>query len=101
MTDGYRVRAYSGTEGVPGEVFTSPDWMLTEPVGFARLADGARVSDLNGFRGTDLRFTEDGYLTFNGERIDVGDDFPEYLGLLDEIADSPTATGVSYPDEVA
>jgi hypothetical protein len=97
----YRVLSYSGTDGVPGEVFTSPDWMLSEPVSFHRLSDGSvRVSDMDGFRGTDLRFAEDGYLTFNGERIDVGDDFPEYLGLLDEIADSPTALGVSYPDEV-
>lgn len=94
----YCVRAYSGTEGVPGEVFTSPDWMLSEPVAFHRLADGVRVSDLGGFRGTDIRSDAEGRLTFNGEFVDVGDDFPEYLGLLDEIADSPTATGISYPD---
>jgi hypothetical protein len=73
----------------------SLSWMLTSSIRVTEQPDtgGVRVQQLDGCgRACLIGFVDDDRLTFNGEYVDVGDDYPRYLGIMDAVLDSPSGT---------
>jgi hypothetical protein len=63
------------------------DWALKEPILVTALDDGNRyhVARINESGDLDISFSQDGkQMLFDGEFIDVGDDFIQYVSILDE-----------------
>ena len=80
------------------------EWVITSPVRLRVLPDGAvQVTEdpaepSGTARRCELRLTDEGQILFDGEFVDVSDDFPVFLGLLDEAADGQTYSA-PYSDE--
>lgn len=88
---GYNVRARGPAEGIPGRVFTDPSWMLHEvSISARKIRDGwYRISDIHGFRGTDITFSPEGRMLFNGFYVDT-EDYMAFVGMLDAIDEGQT-----------
>lgn len=95
----YRVRAKGPAEGIPGEVFTDPEWILEDNISVRKIRDGVyRVSDLDGFRGTDITFAN-GRMLFNGEDIET-ESFMGFVGMLDAVNDTPKGEARFIDNEI-
>jgi hypothetical protein len=72
----------------------SVSWMLTSSIRVTEQPDtgGFRVTQLDGDRTCLIGYIDDDKLTFNGEYVNVGDDYPCYLGLMDAVLDSASGT---------
>lgn len=70
-------------------------WMLHRPVSIDAAADGDHyhVAALDGTRECELTIAGN-RLLFNGRYVDVRDDYPCYLGLIDAAEASETGTAV-------
>jgi hypothetical protein len=71
----------------------SVSWMLTSAIQATELPDSTvRVRQLDGCdRACDI-VMQGSRLMFNGQAVDVGDDYPCYLGLIDAVLDSASGT---------
>lgn len=67
-------------------------WIITGPVTGDSHADSVRIRNSDG-RTCDLSVTDDGELLFDGQFIDAGDDYMDYLTVMEEVAE----TGHSEP----
>jgi len=67
--------------------------MLTSSISVTEMPDGTvHVQQLDGCdRACDITAVN-GKLLFNGQFVDVGDDYPAYLGLIDSVLDSTCDT---------
>jgi hypothetical protein len=74
-------------------------WAISRPVR-VEVAEGPdgigyRVESLDGLRRVTLSWSETtGRLLFGGHYVDVGDDFPAYLGLIDAVEASPDGIAI-------
>jgi hypothetical protein len=75
---------------------TDLTWMLIRALRVTRREDGYtyEVEDLAGLRSCVLTIDADGELRFNGRRVDVGDDYPCFLALIDAADESETGTAI-------
>jgi hypothetical protein len=71
----------------------SLSWMLTSRIQASELPSGTvRVTQLDGCDRTCDIATVNDRLVFNGQLVDVGDDYPCYLGLIDAVLDSASGS---------
>lgn len=85
---------------------TDYGWVLTAEV-IGRECDPSAADDVvltevgGGNRTLRLRADDNGKLFLNGKFVDVGDDFPALLGVMDEVMESPTGAVLFKTDDTA
>lgn len=73
------------------------EWILNDDINLEIISTGVKVSDRDG-RECVLTYHAEpgaghGILRFDGRYVDVGDDFPRFLGIMDAAAEGVTFIG--------
>jgi hypothetical protein len=91
--------------GNPGIEDEMPDfsWALEEPISVTQTTEGTpavyRIDQIEGNKCFDLSFEPGGRMLFNGEFVDVGDDFIAYVSIVDEYHNQGGGVGKTIRQE--